>query len=165
MLPGGRKKSNCRCSRHEIACGPEPFARVGSGSQECRLGNDSLVLGRQPPGSRWSLTHCTNPKGIPPQSPGLRAASYPGETVRISVNPNGVAAVDGQRMPQPRWGWGSRRSLPRVARGSQPWAGGHNPFGIGKGPTALRLHADAVEGQGGGRRVGVGEAGRVAVKA
>src|SRR5437762_12003078 len=31
---------------------------------------------------------------------------------------------------EPRWGWALFLGLPRVARASQPWAGGHNPFGI-----------------------------------
>src|SRR6266511_527877 len=31
---------------------------------------------------------------------------------------------------QPRWGWMLSPARPRVARASQPWAGGHNPFGI-----------------------------------
>ena len=34
-------------------------------------------------------------------------------------------------MPQPRWGWEtSTTRTPRVARASQPWAGGHNAFGV-----------------------------------
>src|ERR1017187_7548118 len=32
--------------------------------------------------------------------------------------------------PQPRWGCVHGRSVPKVARSSQPWAEGHNPFGI-----------------------------------
>jgi len=32
--------------------------------------------------------------------------------------------------PQPFQGWFSLARLPRVARPSQPWAGGLNPFGI-----------------------------------
>src|SRR5919108_4508908 len=31
---------------------------------------------------------------------------------------------------QPRWGWMLSPPSPRVARASQPWAGGLNPFGI-----------------------------------
>src|SRR5438876_7962462 len=33
---------------------------------------------------------------------------------------------------EPFQGSGSTVLQPRVARSSQPWAGGHNPFGIGK---------------------------------
>ena len=29
-----------------------------------------------------------------------------------------------------RWGWPTPPAFPRVARGSQPWASGRNPFGI-----------------------------------
>ena len=32
--------------------------------------------------------------------------------------------------PQPRWGCGFVDRFPRVARASQPWAGGRNPVGI-----------------------------------
>ena len=32
--------------------------------------------------------------------------------------------------PQPRWGCGFADRFPRVARSSQPWAGGRNPVGI-----------------------------------
>ena len=32
--------------------------------------------------------------------------------------------------PQPRWGWRIVDGFPRVARSSQPWAGGRNPVGI-----------------------------------
>src|ERR1035437_3882492 len=35
-----------------------------------------------------------NPNGILPQSPGLRAASYPGKRRPSAVNPNGVAAIE-----------------------------------------------------------------------
>ena len=34
--------------------------------------------------------------------------------------------------------WGYSSALPRVARSSQPWAGGRNPFGIGWQATACR---------------------------
>ena len=86
-----------------------------------------------------------NPKGIPPQSPGLRAASYSGEIARRGPNPNGVATVVLRKWAQRqivtfgtsfdakwhyRWGWPTPPAFPRVARGSQPWAWGRNPFGI-----------------------------------
>jgi hypothetical protein len=47
-----------------------------------------------------------NPKGILPSSPGLRAASYPGEMGPVAANPNGVASIRGERRTQPRWDWG-----------------------------------------------------------
>jgi hypothetical protein len=57
-----------------------------------------------------------NPKGIPSQSPGLRGTSHPGLIVG--------------RKSQPQRGCVLGRSIPKVARSSQPWAEGHNPFGI-----------------------------------
>ena len=47
---------------------------------------------------RLAITHISrpqevNPKGIPSQSPGLRAASYPGLDAKMSLNPNGVVAL------------------------------------------------------------------------
>ena len=41
------------------------------------------------------------------------------------------------KLTQPRWGWPLAGAFPRVARGSQSWAGGHNPFGIGIVPFRL----------------------------
>ena len=73
-----------------------------------------------------------NPKGIPSQSPGLRAASYPGETVPMRPQPQ--RGCDHRVVPQATTPLGLRPfrpPLPRVARASQPWALGHNPFGIG----------------------------------
>src|SRR5712691_10844738 len=87
-----------------------------------------------------------NPKGIPPQSPGLRGTSYPGFDRRRPFNPERVAA---------RWfphvgsesahattlsGLVSPRQLfPRVARSSQPSAGGRNPFGIANAALILAI--------------------------
>ena len=39
-------------------------------------------------------------------------------------------SADCETAPQPFQGWLSLARLPRVARSSQPWAGGPNPFGI-----------------------------------
>src|SRR5262245_9567573 len=37
----------------------------------------------------------TNPKGIPPQSPGLLGTSYPGNRIlKDAINPNGVAPLE-----------------------------------------------------------------------
>jgi len=72
-----------------------------------------------------------NPKGIPTQSPGLRGTSYPGN--------------ERAHEPQPQRGCGKPLApsshnpvgvdryapgFPKVARASQPWAGGRNPVGI-----------------------------------
>ena len=55
-------------------------------------------------------------------------------TVRNFPNPIGVVAATITEA-QPRWGWGIQFCPPRVARSSQPWAGGHNPFGIAEDIT------------------------------
>ena len=69
-----------------------------------------------------------NPKGIVSSSPGLPSPrGYPGiASVRFSTGLCPLSATG----PQPRWGWPTPPALPRVARGSQPWAWGRNPFGI-----------------------------------
>src|SRR6266516_7302512 len=72
-----------------------------------------------------------NPNGISPSSPRLRGTSYLGSTVQPTHNPNGVVlTVLSGIKAQPRWGWMLSPPSPRVARASQPWAGGLNPFGI-----------------------------------
>jgi hypothetical protein len=113
--------------------------------------------------SRWQEV---NPKGIPSLSPGLRGTSYPGLLSRTVFNPERVAARrrfvasrgrSGQ-MLQPLQGWRILASItPRVARASQPWAGGYNPFGIEKRQVDLwvmasptRCDGTAARGEGWG---------------
>jgi hypothetical protein len=83
-----------------------------------------------------------NPNGIPSLSPGLRGTSYPG-CARSKESPTlkGLQPLTGnaaaRQKPAPcrnpfRVEHGSG-TQPRVARASQPWAGGYNPFGIGGG--------------------------------
>ncbi len=82
-----------------------------------------------------------NPKGIPPQSPGLRGTSYPGLQWQNSFQPRRGCGPIHFYYTSPMVGTGHNpfrvvhfsTVFPRVARSSQPWAGGHNPFGIGKG--------------------------------
>ena len=76
--------------------------------------------------ARWFC----NPKGIVSSSPGLPSPrGYPGlASVRFST-PTGLCPIT-TTGPQPRWGWPTPPAFPRVARGSQPWASGRNPFGI-----------------------------------
>ena len=78
---------------------------------------------------KWKNRQFRNPKGIVSSSPGLRGTSYPGLASVWFSTPTGLLplAVPG---PQPRWGWPTPPGFPRVARGSQPWALGRNPFGI-----------------------------------
>ncbi len=56
------------------------------------------------------------PEGIPQQSPGLRAASYPGSTESRRTNPNGVACVGGERGHNPVGVETRFARYPRVAR-------------------------------------------------
>src|ERR1035441_7360921 len=81
-----------------------------------------------------------NPKGIPSLSPGLRAASYPGcEASKDSRTLKGLKhpprPTEARQEPAPRYNpcrvEPASATPSKVARGSQPWAGGHNPFGIG----------------------------------
>ena len=39
-----------------------------------------------------------------------------------------------------------RAACPRVARSSQPWAGGHNPFGIGNRDLGVEIRLPTVFG-------------------
>ena len=76
-----------------------------------------------------------NPKGIPAQSPWLRQSRYHGSSVtKTSPTPK-------ELRPKPQPASGSHNPfgvasikpyLPNVARASQRWAVGHNPFGIEK---------------------------------
>src|SRR5207249_1224604 len=53
---------------------------------------------------------------------------------RVMTTLKGLCQIFGpayrETAPQPFRGWFSLARLPRVARPSQPWAGGLNPFGI-----------------------------------
>jgi hypothetical protein len=75
-----------------------------------------------------------NPNGIPQHSPGLRGTKLPWVRGLQNNNPNGVATRYA-RCPKakPRWGFAFLIRCPRVARSSQPWVLGRNPFGIGIG--------------------------------
>ena len=63
-----------------------------------------------------SPTRCHHPEGMRSCSPGLRGANYPGYAMGRGRNPSGLAVFS--------------MLEPRVARASQPWAEGCNPFGI-----------------------------------
>ncbi len=80
---------------------------------------------------RLAIFRVWNPKGIPSRSPGLdREAGLPWVNDIQCINPNGV--VPPRRNPV---GVDGESAIPpRVARSSQPWALGRNPFGIGKCP-------------------------------
>ena len=80
-----------------------------------------------------------NPKGIPSLSPGLRGTSYPGcdrsqdsPTLKGLQHQTGTTAARQRPAPccNPFRVEHDSGTQPRVARASQPWAGGYNPFGI-----------------------------------
>src|SRR5213082_2441087 len=88
-----------------------------------------------------AMWFCSNPKGIPAQSPGLQGTSYPGSTVQIgTTTPTGLRLRAAPTGHNPFGVDTYRRDFPRVARASQPWAGGHNPFGIGASSQAIVGH-------------------------
>jgi hypothetical protein len=126
---------------------------IQSGTGEFAAGRRKPHAGGMcsPPPTAWTrlrlaITHIShpqeeNPKGIPSLSPGLRAASYPGcEASKDSPTLKGLEhstrPPEARQEPSPRCNpfrvGHVLGTQPRVARGSQPWAEGCNPFGIGK---------------------------------
>ncbi len=96
------------------------------------------------PRKRLSITQIScwqevNPEGILSLSPGLRGTSYPGcGRSKEAPTLNGLQPLTGtgaaRQEPAPccnpfRVERGSE-TQPRVARASQPWTAGYNPFGI-----------------------------------
>src|SRR6185369_8898378 len=83
------------------------------------------------------LSPSENPNGIPPQSPGLRGTSYPGSSSNKHFQPQrGCGRCRTFIMRDIRHNRVAVEfisdSEPKVAsQARQPWAGGHNPFGIG----------------------------------
>ena len=72
-----------------------------------------------------------NPKGILASSPGLALRAYPGDNTTPPFQPQGGCGPTGLSNGTTPLGlkpFSSR--FPRVARASQPWALGQNPFGI-----------------------------------
>jgi len=109
---------------------------------------EAMLSGHRPGGltRRLAITHIScwqgvNPKGIPSQSPGLRGTSYPGcdrskEPPTLKGLQRLTRTAAARHKPAPccnpfRVERGSG-TQPRVARSSQPWAEGYNPFGIEK---------------------------------
>jgi hypothetical protein len=83
-----------------------------------------------------------NPEGIESLSPGLARfrEGLPWVKSFPWINPEGVAYQVLRKQIQPFQGRDFSEFSPRVARSSQPWAKGFNPFGIGlsssRSPTA-----------------------------
>src|SRR5437867_6950925 len=91
---------------------------------------------------------CDGPRRIPtgfrPPAQGCAARATLGQGARNRFNPNGVAPCPTEPAPQPRWGCHVGALVPRVGAARQPWAGGHNPFGVAAGyapPAASRSDA------------------------
>ena len=88
-----------------------------------------------------------NPNGILAQSPRLRGTSYLGDrSTRIFPTPTGLW-LDARAGRNPVGVGVIFCGFPRVARASQPWAGGRNPFGIDRRPQPPRLRALALKSQ------------------
>src|SRR2546426_9681247 len=69
------------------------------------------------------------PEGIVSVSPGLRGTSYPGSQVANISNPERVASCGSRFDATPLGLTDPLTRIPRVARSSQPWAGGRSPVG------------------------------------
>src|ERR1035441_2728709 len=125
---------------------PHPSPRGREGIDSC-LATNLSAPGVHQRGRSGSLslglshTHISrpkevNPKGIPSLSPGLRAASYPGcKSIKDSPILKGLQhptqGTEAHQEAAPRSNpfrvEHASGTQPRVARGSQPWAGGYNP--------------------------------------
>ena len=93
---------------------------------------------------------CDGPRRIPtgfrPPAQGCAARATLGQGARNRFNPNGVAPCPTEPAPQPRWGCHVGALVPRVGAARQPWAGGHNPFGIeARAATPAPSRSDAVK--------------------
>ena len=95
-----------------------------------------------------SRAACLNPKGIASISPGLRGTSYPGYGSAKINNPERVAShfvnLNSVRKDgcNPVGVEDFCVACPRVARPSQPWAEGSNPFGIAGGAAQVAGNAN-----------------------
>ena len=90
-----------------------------------------------------------NPKGIPSLSPGLRGTSYPGcdrskNTPTLKELQHVTDTTAARQKPAPCFNPfrvdHNSGTQPRVARSSQPRAGGYNPLGIEKRLQIGRAH-------------------------
>ncbi len=71
------------------------------------------------------------PTGLWPKAQGCEERATLGQPSVMVFNPNGVASSGGGRWATTPLGlFRVAADVPKVARASQPWAGGHNPFGI-----------------------------------
>jgi len=86
------------------------------------------------------------PKGLCPPAQGCEERATLGTAGDDDNNPEGVASTCGRLDTQgieARTLSGltePRQCIPKVARSSQPWAEGHNPFGIKNGRSCFITH-------------------------
>jgi len=129
VKPRGRVHAALRgpiatCIRDASSRGP-PFqghGRRGEGAAETSCDEGVAATGAEP---------LFNPEGIASSSPGLRGTSCPGDSEQNGHQPQRGCGPGCENGPQPPSGLRSYSPrFPRVARSSQPWALGRNPFGI-----------------------------------
>ena len=73
------------------------------------------------------------PTGLWPKAQGCEARATLGQWFKMFPNPNGVASVSAREWATtPLGSVRISEFVPKVARASQPWAEGRNPFGIGR---------------------------------
>src|SRR6266699_4341379 len=92
-----------------------------------------------------------NPRGVVSSSPGLRACELPWDIVQTASQPQRGCGRARHPRTQPRWGWSVLTRSTQgswVARSSQPWALGRNPFGIKRESKSVPLvHAPKNQAQ------------------
>jgi hypothetical protein len=114
LAPGTRRIGIRRSGvRHRLRF-PGSLSQLppASASRSCRSGWGSQPFGlrRQSAAATFLLPTTpgwlsANPKGIPAQSPGLRACELPWEGAQNGLNPSGVACIRSTARTQPRLGW------------------------------------------------------------
>jgi len=92
------------------------------------------------------------PKGLRLKAQGCERRATLGKSTEEFSTPTGLWLIDtdlhaGNAASTPLGLWNFEQRFPRVARSSQPWAGGHNPFGIEdrvKSAFPLALFIDSI---------------------
>ena len=105
--------SSSRARRQHTLARARPPGVIKSGAKPCRTS-----------GARG------NANGVLSFSPGLARSmsDYPGDQSKTALTPTGLCLCDAPATTP--LGLARVDLIPRVARASQPWAGGHNAFGV-----------------------------------